>query len=59
MWLCYGSALAIVPDPETSTATAYRPNAEQVSFGEDEVLDIGKLQPGFSKQVWRLFRRRR
>ncbi len=59
MWPCYGSQLAIVPDPDTSTGIAYRPNAEPISFGEDDVLDIENLQPGFSTQVWRLFRRRR
>ena len=59
MWLCYGSQMALVLDPDDSTATVYRPNAEPVTLGEGDVLDGDDLLPGFSTQVWRLFRRQR
>ena len=59
MWLCYGSQLALVLDPATVAVRIYRPNTEPVTLGEDDVLDLGDLLPGFSCPVWRLFRRRR
>ena len=59
MWLSYGSRVALSLDPETVTAIVYRPGAEAVSLGEDDVLDLGDLLPGFSCPVWRFFRRRR
>ena len=59
MWLSYGSRVALSLDPETATVIVYRPGAEAVSLGEDDVLDLGDLLPGFSCPVWRFFRRRR
>ena len=59
MWLSYGSRVALSLDPETVTAIVYRPGAEAVSLGEDDVLDLGDLLPGFSCPVWRFFRRGR
>ena len=59
MWLSYGSRVALSLDPETVTAVVYHPGAEAVSLGEDDVLDLGDLLPGFSCPVWRFFRRRR
>ena len=59
MWLSYGSRVALSLDPETVAAVVYRPGAEAVSLGEDDVLDLGDLLPGFSCPVWRVFRRRR
>ena len=59
MWLCYGSQIALVLDPATVTVRIYRPNSEPVTLGEDDVLDLGDLLPGFSTPVWRLFRRQR
>ena len=59
MWLSYGSRVALSLDPETVTAIVYRPGVEAVSLGEDDVLDLGDLLPGFSCPVWRFFRRRR
>lgn len=59
MWLCYGSQVALVLDPATVTVRIYRPNTEPVTIGEDDVLDLGDLLPGFSTPVWRLFRRQR
>ena len=59
MWLSYGSRVALSLDPETVTAVVYRPGAEAVSLGEDDVLDLGDLLPGFSCPVWRFFRRGR
>ena len=59
MWLCYGSRIALVLDPDTVTVRIYRPNTEPVNLGEDDTLDLGDLLPGFSVEVWRLFRRRR
>lgn len=59
MWLCYGSQMALVLNPDTVTVTTYRPNLEPVSLGEDDILDLGHILPGFSTPVWRLFRRQR
>ena len=59
MWLCYGSKVALVLNPDTVTVTTYRPNTEPVTLGQDDVLDLGDLLPGFSTPVWRLFRRQR
>ena len=59
MWLCYGSQVALVLDPATVTVRIYRPNTEPATLGENDVLDLGDLLPGFSTPVWRLFRRQR
>ena len=59
MWLCYGSKIALVLDPDTTTATIYRPNTEPVVLTENDKLEVDDLLPGFSVEVWRLFRRRR
>ena len=59
MWLCYGSKISLTLDPETVTATIYRPSAEPVTLGEDDVLDLSGLLPGFSTSVWCLFRSQR
>ena len=59
MWLSYGSREVWVADPETTTVTRHRPNTPPETLGEDDDLDGGDLLPGFTTQVWRLFRRRR
>ena len=59
MWLCYGSRIALVLDPDSVTVRMYRPNSEPVALGQDDILDLGDLLPGFSTAVWRFFRRRR
>ena len=59
MWLCYGSRMAVVADPQNSTLTLYRPDSEPIALSEDDVLEGGDLLPGFSVEVWRLFRRQR
>ena len=59
MWLCYGSKIVLMLDPESITATVYRPNTGHVILREDDTLDLGDLLPGFSVEVWRLFRRGR
>ena len=59
MWLCYGSTIALVLDPDTVSVRIYRPNAEPVTLRQDDTLDLGDLLPGFSTPVWRLFRRQR
>ena len=59
MWLCYGSRIALVLDPDSVTVRIYRPNTEPVTLGQDDILDLGDLLPGFSTAVWRFFRRRR
>ena len=58
MWLYFGTQVVWVGDPETTTVTRYRPGRPPEALGEDAVLD-GELLPGFSIEVWRLFRRRR
>ena len=59
MWLSYGSRVAITLDPATIRAMVYRPNSEPLLLGEDDVLDLDDLLPGFSCPVWRLFRHQR
>ena len=59
MWLSYGSQVAITLDPATIRAMVYRPNSEPLLLGEDDVLDLDDLLPGFSCPVWRLFRHQR
>ncbi len=59
MWIGYGTRIVLVLDPEPITLTVYRPNSEPVVLGEDDVLDLGELLPGFSCPVWRLFRQQR
>ena len=59
MWLCYGSRAAVTLDPASTSAIVYRPNAEPETLGQDDTLDLNDLMPGFSRPVWRFFRRQR
>ena len=59
MWIGYGTRIVLVLDPAPVTVTVYRPNSEPLTYGEDDVLDLGDLLPGFSCPVWRLFRQQR
>ena len=59
MWIGYGTRIVLVLDPAPVTVTVYRPNTEPVVYGENDVLDLGDLLPGFSCPVWRLFRQQR
>ena len=59
MWLCYGSRMSLVLEPDTVTVRIYRPYSNPVTLSEDGILDLGDLLPGFSTPVWRLFRRQR
>lgn len=59
MWLHFGTQVVWVGDPEQTTVTRYRPGRSPEVPGEDDVLDGGELLPGFSIEVWRLFRRHR
>ena len=59
MWLGFGSREVWVANPDPISITRYRPGQEPEVLGEDDVLDGGELLPGFSIEVWRLFRRRR
>ena len=59
MWIGYGTRIVLVLDPALVTVTVYRPNTEPVTYGEDDVLDLGDLLPRFSCPVWRLFRQQR
>ncbi len=59
MWLSFGSREVWVANPDPISITRYRPGQEPEILGEDDVLDGGELLPGFSIEVWRLFRRRR
>lgn len=59
MWLCYGSKIALVLDPDTVTVRIFRPNTEPVILEQDDILNLGDLLPEFSIEVWRLFRRQR
>ena len=59
MWLCYGSQAAVTLDLATTSAIVYRPNAEPETLGQDDILDLNDIMPGFSSPVWRFFRRQR
>ena len=59
MWLDFGSREVWYGDPETTTVARYRPGQPPEVLTEDEVLDGGDLLPGFSTEVWWLFRRHR
>ena len=59
MWLDFGSREVWYGDPEQTTVTRYRPGQPPEVLGEDDTLDGGDLLPGFSIEVWRLFRRHR
>ena len=59
MWLDFGSKEVWYGDPETTTVTRYRHGQRREVLTEDDVLDGGDLLPGFSIEVWLLFRRRR
>ena len=57
MWLAYGSQQVWILNPENTTVIIRRPNIGPATLGENDVLDGGHLLPGFSIEVWRLFRR--
>ena len=59
MWLDFSSREVWYGDPESTTVTRYRPGAEPEVLSEDDILDGGDLLPGFSIEVWQLFRRHR
>ncbi len=59
MWLAYGSQQVWILNPTDTTVIVRRANFEPVTLGEDDVVDGGELLPGFSIEVWRLFRRQR
>jgi Uma2 family endonuclease len=59
MWLAYGSRQVWILDPEHITVTVRRLNSEPIVLSENDLLDGGELLPGFSVEVWRLFRRER
>ena len=56
MWLSFGVHQVWNADPERTTVTVHRPNAEPIELGEDDTIDGGDLLPGFTAPVWSLFR---
>lgn len=56
MWISFGTRQVWVADPDTTTITVYRPNAEPMELGEDDTIDGGDLLPEFTAPVWSLFR---
>lgn len=56
MWLSFGTRQVWVADPDTTTITVYRHDAEPVELGEDDVIDGGDLLSDFTAPVWSLFR---
>ena len=56
MWLSFGVRQVWVADPDTTTITVYRHDAEPVELGEDDTIDGGDLLPDFTAPVWSLFR---
>lgn len=59
MWLAYGSGQVWILNPENTTVTVRRLYSEAIVLSENDLLDGGDLLPGFSTEVWRLFRRQR
>ena len=59
MWLAYGSQQVWILNPENTSVIVRRPNCEPVVLSEADLLEGGDLLPGFSVEVWRLFRRQR
>ncbi len=59
MWLNYGSRMVWVADPDQSSITIYRTDAEPVTLYEDDQIDGADVLPGFTSPVWRLFRRQK
>ena len=59
MWLAFGSREVWVLDPENSSVIVRRGYSPPVVLSENDVLDGWDLLPGFSVEVWRLFRRQR
>ena len=56
MWLRVGVRQVWNADPERTTVTIHRPNADPIELGEDDTIDGGDLLPGFTAPVWSLFR---
>ena len=56
MWISFGARQVWVADPDTTTITVYRPDAEPIELGEDDTIDGGDLLPDFTAPVWSLFR---
>ena len=56
MWLSFGARQVWVADPDTTTITVYRLDAEPVELGEEDTIDGGDLLPDFTAPVWSLFR---
>ena len=59
MWLAYGCRQVWILNPENTTVIVRRPHSDPDVLSEDDLLDGGDLLPGFSVEVWRLFRRKR
>ena len=59
MWLSFGSQQVWILNPENTTVIVQRLDSEPVVLSESDLLDGGDLLPGFSVEVWRLFRRQR
>ena len=59
MWLAYGSRQVWILNPENTSVIVRRHNCEPVVLFEADLLEGGDLLPGFSVEVWRLFRRQR
>ena len=59
MWLAYGTQQVWILNPENNTVIVRRGYSSPVFLSENDVLEGGDLLPGFSVEVWRLFRRQR
>ena len=59
MWLAYGTQQVWILNPENNTVTVRQGYSSPVVLSENDVLEGGDLLPGFSVEVWRLFRRQR
>lgn len=54
-YLKVGVDVVVVVDPETRTASVYRPNALQETFRDADMLTVPDVLPGFAVGVARLF----
>lgn len=56
MWISFGVRQVWNADPEHTTVTIYRADADPVTLQEDDTIDGGDLLPGFTAPVLSLFR---
>ena len=59
LYLAHGVRVVLVVYPKQRVAVVHRANAEQVTLGENDILELPDIVPGFSYRVGRMFARQR